>query len=95
MSIRLRLTLWYTTILATVVVVFGAALYYLLTLTLMQSIDDQLQSTAHAVASSARITLSPFLLERVIEIPDLDMFATPGVYIQVFAVDSRQVVDRS
>lgn len=95
MSIRLRLTLWYTTILATVIVIFGAALYYLLTFTLLSGIDEQLEANATRVADAARITLSPFLLERVIEVPDLDVFATPGVYIQVVAVDSRQVVDRS
>jgi two-component system OmpR family sensor kinase len=95
MSIRLRLTLWYTTILAMVVVVFGAALYYLLTLTLLTGIDEQIEVTATRVAESARITLSPFLLEQVIELPDLDMFATPGVYIQVFAINSSQVVGRS
>ncbi|MEJ2207805.1 MAG: ATP-binding protein [Anaerolineae bacterium] len=67
----------------------------MLTFTLLTGIDEQLEASAMRVANAARITLSPFLLEQVIEIPDLDMFATPGVYIQVVEVDSGEVVDRS
>ncbi len=46
MSIRRRLTLWYTIILAAVLILFGASLYYLLTFTLLNSIDRQLETTA-------------------------------------------------
>jgi two-component system OmpR family sensor kinase len=95
MSIRLRMTLWYTTILATVVVAFGAALYYLLTFTLLTSIERQLQMTAERVADAAQVRISPFSLERVIELPNLDVLATPGVYIQVFSLDAGRIVDRS
>ena len=87
MSIRLRLTLWYTTVLAIVVICFGAALYYLLTFTLINTVDRQLESTAAQVASSARLRLSSLSLEMMVEVPNLDMLATPGLYIQVY--DSR------
>jgi signal transduction histidine kinase len=90
MSIRLRLTFWYTTILAAVVVVFGAALYSLLTLTLLNSIDQQLQATAEQVAGSVQVRLSPLSLTTVIDVPDLDILATPGLYIQVYDSDSAQ-----
>lgn len=94
-SIRVRLTLWYTTILAAVIAVFGAALYYLLTFALMTSIDGQLEATSRQVAQSARVRISPLSLETMIELPDLDILATPGLYIQVYAVDSGQIVERS
>lgn len=90
MSIRTRLTLWYTTILAVVVVVFGAALYTLLTFTLLNSIDRQLQGTAEAVAQSARVVLPLVGLETVLELPDLDVVATPGLYVQVYDVDTGE-----
>ncbi|MGD8623821.1 MAG: ATP-binding protein [Anaerolineae bacterium] len=90
MSIRLRLTFWYTTILAAVIVVFGAALYSLLTLTLLNSIDQQLQATAEQVAGSAQVRLSPLSLRTVVDVPDLDILATPGLYIQVYDSDSAQ-----
>ena len=90
MSIRSRLTLWYTLILATVIVVFAVALYYLLTLTLLSAIDGQLQATAQRIRDSARLRLSVLDMEMVIEVPDLDIFATPGLYIQVYDLDSGQ-----
>jgi two-component system OmpR family sensor kinase len=92
MSIRVRLTLWYTTILAVVIIVFGAALYTLLTFTLLNRIDSQLQGTAEIVAQSARVVLPLFGLETVLEVPELDVMATPGLYIQVYDVDAGQTL---
>jgi len=90
MSIRLRLTFWYTTVLATVIIVFGVALYYLLTFTLVNTIDRQLEATASQIAESARLRLSPLSLGTVIEVPGIDVYATPGLYIQVYDPDSGQ-----
>lgn len=92
MSIRKRLTLWYTSILAMVIVVFGTALYTLLTYTLLNSIDRQLQGTAEVVAQSARVVLPLFGLETVLEVPDLDVVATPGLYVQVYDVDTGETI---
>ena len=92
MSIRLRLTLWYTTVLAAVVIIFGAALYSLLTFTLLNSIDRQLEDAANRVIESTRLRLSFYTLDTVLEIPELDMFATPGLYIQVHDADSGQTI---
>lgn len=92
MSIRLRLTLLYTTVLAAVVIVFGVALYYLLTFTLLSSVDRQLEATANRVTQSTRLRLSWNLLETVLDIPELDMFATPGLYLQVYRAGSGQVL---
>jgi signal transduction histidine kinase len=75
-------------ILATVIVAFGVALYYLLTLTLLSSIDGQLQATAQRIRESASLRLYVFAMETVIEVPELDIFATPGLYIQVYDLDS-------
>lgn len=95
MSIRLRLTLAYTTVLTAVILIFGAALYYQLTASLMSTMDRQLEASAQRVASAATVRLSPFTLEQVIELPNLDVFATPGIYIQVTDSDSGQPVGRS
>lgn len=92
MSIRRRLTLWYTTVLAAVILIFAVALYYLLTFTLLNAIDRQLEGAANRVTESTRLRLSFFSLETVLEIPELDVFATPGLYIQVYDVDSGQTV---
>jgi len=92
MSIRLRLTLWYTTVLAAIIIVFSLALYYLLTLTLLNSIDHQLETSANQVAQSARLRLSLVSMSTVLEIPEIDAFATPGLYIQVYDADTGQVI---
>jgi heavy metal sensor kinase len=91
-SIRLRLTLWYTTILAIMIAVFGVVLYSLLTSTLLSSIDRQLENTAYRVSQSTRLRLSYASLETVLEIPDLDVFVTPGLYVQVFDSNSAQII---
>ncbi|HSJ54727.1 MAG TPA: ATP-binding protein [Anaerolineae bacterium] len=95
MSIRLRLTLWYTTILAVVIAIFGTALYSLLTYNLLNSIDQQLAGMAQAVSEAAQVRISPFSLEKIVEVPDLDVLTPPGLYIQVYGVDAREVLDRS
>lgn len=92
MSIRLRLTVWYTTVLATVIILFGVALYSLLTFTLLNSIDRQLEATASRVAESARLGLSLFSLETVLDVPELNVLATPGLYLQVYDADSGQIL---
>ncbi len=95
MSIRLRLTLWYTIILAAVLVLFGASLYYLLTFTLLNSIDRQLETTAGRLNESTRLVPSFAMLGTLIDVPDLDIFAGPGLYIQVYDADPKQITSRS
>ena len=92
MSIRVRLTLWYTSVLAIVLVLFSVALYSLLTFTLLNQIDHELQSVADRVAQSARLRLSLLSLNPVLEVPELDILATPGLYIQVYDAGSRQLL---
>jgi two-component system OmpR family sensor kinase len=92
MSIRVRLTLWYTMVLATVLILLSVALYSLLTYTILSSIDRQLATAADRVAQTARLALSLFSLDTVLEIPELDLFATPGLYIQVYDSDTGQIL---
>jgi two-component system, OmpR family, sensor kinase len=95
MSIRLRLTLWYTIILAAVLILFGASLYYLLTFTLLNSIDRQLETAAQRLTASARVVPSFTLLGTLIDVPDLDILAGPGLYIQVYDSELKQIIRRS
>ncbi len=96
MSIRRRLTLWYTIMLAAVLLLFGASLYYLLTFTLLNSIDHQLETTAGRLEESgARRALFHDVRERCSIVPDLDILAGPGLYIQVYDIDQQQIIRRS
>jgi two-component system OmpR family sensor kinase len=92
MSIRWRLTLWYTTVLAAVLILFGVALYSLLTFDLLNSIDRQLDATAVRVAQSARLRLSYYSLGTILDVPELDVLATAGIYIQVYDSSTGQVL---
>jgi signal transduction histidine kinase len=94
-SIRLRLTLAYTTVLATVIFAFATALYSLLTLNLLSGIDGQLETTAARVVSATQVRISPLSLSRMLDVPDLDLLSLPGIYIQVFDVSSGLILDRS
>ena len=84
------LTLWYTTVLAAVMFLPWPSLFA--TFTLLNAIDRQLEGAANRVTDPRRLraVLSP--LETVLGIPELDVFATPGLYIEVYDVDSGQTV---
>jgi heavy metal sensor kinase len=91
MSIRLRLTLWYTTILAVVLIVFGVALYSLLTFTLMNSIDRQLEATATQVRDSTSLWPTYSYIDKLLAFPQVRVFDLPGLYIQVYDTRTGEV----
>jgi two-component system OmpR family sensor kinase len=80
MSIRTRLTLWYTAVLAVFIAALSVIVYAVLAFNLTASLDRTLQDTANRVVSSARVR--PFFDIQVITIPELDVFGS-NVYIEV------------
>jgi len=58
MSLRLRLTLLYTSILGGVLLIFGVLVYFLITLTLLDSIDSRLLTSSNQIIDRLRITSS-------------------------------------
>ena len=91
MSIRTRLTLWYTAVLTIFIVVLGAIVYAVLAFNLVAGLDRTLRNTANQVISTARVR--PFFDVQVITIPELDVFGS-NVYIEVLNNDG-QVARRS
>jgi signal transduction histidine kinase len=93
MSIRLRLTLWYSAVLAVMLIVLGGGIYALLMRNVHASIDAQLSSTADQILSASRVRTFSNILQ--VEVPpDLDLFRAPGVGVVV--LDSTQnVVQKS
>jgi hypothetical protein len=55
MSLRLRLTLLYTSILGGVLLVFGVLVYTLITVTLLDSIDSRLDTASQQIVDRLRI----------------------------------------
>ena len=80
MSIRTRLTVWYTAVLAIFIVALGIIVYAVLAFNLTAGLDRTLSDTANQVIGSARVR--PFLDIQVITLPELDVFGS-NVYIEV------------
>jgi heavy metal sensor kinase len=86
MSIRTRLTLWYTGILAISLILLGAIVFAVFATNLVAGLDSTLRDTADRVISAARVR-SLFDI-RVITLPELDVFGS-NVYIEVIDLDEQ------
>ncbi|MDM8526842.1 HAMP domain-containing sensor histidine kinase [Anaerolineales bacterium HSG24] len=96
MSIRTRLTLWYTFLLGTTLLLFSLALYSVLRYSLHAQIDRTLSAQAQQVGKvieSQQIYVSQ---DGTVDLPQFDVllnvFASPAIYIQVIAADGQVVV---
>lgn len=90
MSIRIRLTLLYTTILALLIGAFGVAVYSSLNFNLNRAINRSIADMAEQVLNASR----PINTEEgltVIGIPPLNVFRTSNVYTQVWNNDGELV----
>jgi len=79
MSLRLKLTFLYSTVLALTMLIFGALVYYFMERNLNYEADSAVAGIAGEVIRSTKIVGS---LRQVV-LPDVDVFATPNTYIQV------------
>jgi two-component system OmpR family sensor kinase len=93
MSIRLRLTLWYSAVLAVMLIVLGGGIYAVLVRNVHTSLDAQLSSTADQILSASRVRTFSNILQ--VEVPqELDMFRAPGVAVVVLD-NTHAVVQKS
>lgn len=84
MTLRARLTIWYTLVLAGVLAAFGAAVYLILSRSLSQQIENTLRETADDILRASRRDV------RGIVLPPLDL--TANVYVQVWDTAGGLVV---
>jgi two-component system, OmpR family, sensor kinase len=91
MTIRLRLTLWYTTVLIATMIALGAALYLVISYELYGNAKGELQSLNQEVVKKARVVsyMSPQGVVRAIQLPRLDAFQS-HVFLQ--AIDSNGLI---
>ncbi len=93
MSIRLRLTLWYSGLLAAVLTVFSLLLYGLISYGLYAELDRELDTRrdqVEAVVLNAyqQVLRDPrLLLPGRLVIPSIDVFSSPGIGVQVLYLD--------
>jgi heavy metal sensor kinase len=94
MSLRLRLTLFFTAVLAVSLLAFSGLLYLLLERTLDLDVDHAIAGKAEDVARTSRIRGEYPIRPRRIRLPQIDAFAAPETYIQLLDAEGRPV-DRS
>lgn len=85
-SLRLRLTLWYSAVLTIVLGLFGAAVYTILVFSLTSQIDQSLEDAANGITASAnlaRVLDQPIV---IIPAPDEPLGAL-NVSAQVWRLD--------
>ncbi|MCL5959989.1 MAG: HAMP domain-containing histidine kinase [Chloroflexi bacterium] len=83
MSIRLRLTTWYSALLAVSLITFSLLLYFALSYFLYAETDRTLSSKAGDVLRSVMVTGHSPAVGPSLVLPDVDEFSSPGVYVQV------------
>lgn len=88
MSLRSRLTLLYSTLVMGILLIFGSAVYLLVSVVLINNIDDQLDATVHDIVSVTRVDPVGGGLS-VISFPPLEM--TSNVYVQIWGRDGKLV----
>ncbi|MCL4561703.1 MAG: HAMP domain-containing histidine kinase [Chloroflexi bacterium] len=85
MSLRLRLTLLYTSLLGGVLLLFGVLVYVLVGVMLVSQVDDQLQQTVNEIISVTHVDSVGQL--NIVQFPTLDL--TENVFVQVWGRDGR------
>jgi len=94
-SIRLRLTLWYTSMLGITLVLFGLLLYGTVSYSLHDEVDRTLQARARQVQSTLQSVFEAqrdpdvLLNQTLIVFPSLDTFSDPDIYIQLLRLDGQ------
>ena len=85
MTLRTRLTLWYTAVLALVLVAFGGAVYTLLSLSLVRQIDTTLNIAADEIRLAFRRDVGG------IHLPPMALDLTANVYVQVWDAEGNLI----
>ncbi len=86
MSLRIRLTLLYTTIVGGILLLFGLAVYYSVSLTVIHQLEDTLKLRAETVYMNTRIDDSGRLN---VSLPQLDL--PEDIFVQVWGKDDSLI----
>lgn len=88
-TIRFRLTAWYATLLALVLLILIFAANETLERRLTSNFDDDLHTTARAIQQTAEVRTFGDGLPVSIDMPALDPFSVAGYFIQISRPDGR------
>jgi two-component system OmpR family sensor kinase len=82
LTLRLRLTFWYSAVLAVIIAMFGMVVYGFTSWTLINQIDTSLHATTTSIIRGSRV--EPGYNVQYLTIPPLDRFGASHVYVQVW-----------
>lgn len=85
MSLRLRLTLLYSTLIGGILLVFGSAVYILISITLLDEVDNTLATTVQDIIKVTQVDSAGAV--SAINLPSLEL--TANTYVQVWGKDGR------
>ncbi len=85
MSLRLRLTLLYSTLVGGILLIFGAAVYILISVILLNQVDNTLAATVQDIINVTRVNSQGEV--SAVNLPSLDM--TANNYVQVWGRDGK------
>ncbi|HUI88323.1 MAG TPA: HAMP domain-containing sensor histidine kinase [Anaerolineales bacterium] len=85
MSLRLRLTLLYSTLMGGILLTFGAAVYIIISVLLLNQADNTLANTARNIIQMTRVNSVAEI--DVVTLPPLDM--TANAYVQLWGEDNQ------
>ena len=84
MSIRLRLTLWYTAVLAAILLIFGVTVYRIFSSSLDGEVNRTLELVAVDLQGADTSERPVFFAQQSIIIPRLNTFSLSTIYVQVW-----------
>jgi signal transduction histidine kinase len=85
MSLRLRLSLLYTTFMGGILIIFGATVYLLVNVILLNQVDNMLAGVAREIMRNTTVSSTAEL--NMVSLPQLDM--TANAYVQVWGMDEN------
>ena len=89
MSIRTRLTLWYTAVLASILLVFCIVVFWIFTSSQDSEINRNLERVAHELEGASTGQRPVFFPNQRIVVPRLNTFSQSDIYVQVWDAEGN------
>src|SRR5688572_3991116 len=91
LTLRLRLTLWYSAVVAGIILAFGLAVYTILSFILINEVNSNLKTTAEYISDRSLAYVATGF-DPLLHVPELDQFGSSRTYVQVWDVDGRTLL---
>jgi len=93
LTLRFRLTLWYSAVLAVIIILFGLVVYGLTAFTLLSQVDNSLSQTAKDIINTSQMRRQLDVLFLLIPQQEVNRFSASRVYVQVWRANGTWVAN--